>query len=46
MKIFDGEMLVGTKPTYLLQIFYKIIIYAKVIFKIIIGPDDTYPGDL
>ena len=41
-KIFDGEVLIRTKPTTLLQIFCKIILYFKVIVKIIKDPDDNF----
>ena len=35
-------MLLRTKPTTLLQIFYKYMLISEVFFKSIIGPD--YPG--
>ena len=40
-KIFDGEMVIRTKPTNLLQIFCKIILNFKVTVKSIIDPDDN-----
>ena len=40
-KIFEGEMLIRTLPTTLLQIFCKIILNSKVIVKSIIDPDDN-----
>ena len=44
-KIFEGEILFRCQPTHLFQLFCKNIINSKVIFKSIIGPDDTRKGD-
>ena len=41
----DGEMLIRTLRTILLQIFCKIISYFKVIVKSILDPDDNFPRD-
>ena len=35
-------MLIGTFPKPLLQIFYEMMFFSKVILKIIIDPDDTH----
>ena len=40
-KLFDGEMLIGTLATTLLQIFCKIILNFLVIVKSILDPDDN-----
>ena len=40
-KIFDGEMLIRSLPTTLLEIFCKIMVISKVILKSIIDPDDN-----
>ena len=40
--IFDGEMLIRTSPTTLLQIFYKIIVNSKDVFKTSIDPYDNW----
>ena len=40
-KIFEEETLIRTKTTIPLQIFYEDMFDSKVIFKSIIGPDDT-----
>ena len=41
-KIFEGEMLIRTLSTTLLQIFCKIILNSEVIVKSIIDPDDNF----
>ena len=41
-KIFEGELLIRTLPTTLLQIFCKISCNSKVIVKSIIDPDDNF----
>ena len=41
-KIFEGEMLIRTLPTTLLQIYCKIIPNSDVIVKSVIAPDDTF----
>ena len=40
-KIFEGEMVMRTVRTTLLQIFCKIILISKVIIKSIIDQDDN-----
>ena len=45
-KIFDGEKLIGTKPTILLQIFCKFCLSFKAIVKSIIEPNDYYLEEL
>ena len=40
LAIFEGEMLIRTLSTTLLQIFCKIILISKVIIESIIDPDD------
>ena len=40
-KIFEGEILIRTLPTILLEIFCKIILNPKVIVKSIHDPDDN-----
>ena len=40
--IFDGEMLIRTSPTTLLQIFCKIIVNSKDMFKRIIDQYDNW----
>ena len=42
-KVFDGEMLIRTLATTLLQIFCKIILNSNIIGKSIIDPA-TIPG--
>ena len=39
--IFEGGMLIGTKPTILLQIFYEFMLYFEVIVKIALDTDDN-----
>ena len=41
-KMFDGQMLIRTSIKTLLQIFFKFMLYSKVIFKSAISPEDTY----
>ena len=41
-KIFEGEMLIRTQPTTLLQIFFESMFDSKVIIKNIKDPDDTF----
>ena len=41
-KLFDGEMLIRTLPTTLLQIFCNIILNSKVIDENILDPDDNF----
>ena len=41
-KIFEGEMLIRTLPTTLLQIFCKISFNPKVIVRSTIDPDDNF----
>ena len=43
-KNFEGEMLIRTVPTTVLQIYYKITLNSKVIIKSIIDPDDCFKG--
>ena len=38
-KIFEGEMLISTKLTTLLEIFCELMLNSKVIFKNIVGQD-------
>ena len=45
-KIFHREMLIITQSTTLLQIFCEFMINYEVIFKSILGPDDTCWGNL
>ena len=45
-KIFEGEMLIRTLPTTLLQIFCNISCNSKVIVKSIIDPDNNFRGPL
>ena len=44
--IFDGEMLIMTLPTTLLENICKIIFNSKVIYKSITYPDDTLLEEL
>ena len=37
--MFDREMSIRDRPTTLLQFFFQIVIFPKVMFKSIIGPD-------
>ena len=41
-KIFEGEILIRTLPTTLLQIFCKFISNSKIIVKSISGADDNF----
>ena len=41
-EIFGGEMLIRTLITTLPQMFCKIILIFKVIFKSTIGPEDNF----
>ena len=45
-KIFDGEMLIMTLPTTLLENICKIIFNSKVIYKSITDPDDNLLEEL
>ena len=45
-KIFEGDLIIKTLSTTLLQIFGKLMLQFKVIFKSMIGPDDTRQVDL
>ena len=40
-KIFEGEILVTTQPTILLQTFCEFSAHSKIIFKSVTNPDDT-----
>ena len=40
-KIFEGEVLIRTLPTTLLQIICEITLNSKAIAKSIVNPDDT-----
>ena len=40
-KIFDEEILIKLLPTTPLQIFCEFMLYSKVIYKSIMGPDDN-----
>ena len=43
MRILEGELLIRTQSTTIHQIFSEAVLNSKVIFKNIIGPDDTWP---
>ena len=45
-EIFEGEFLFMTPLTTLLQIYFALIMYSKVIFKGIIDPDNTLQVEL
>ena len=40
--VYEGEMLITTQPTTLLEIFYKIIFNSHVIAKSTIEPEDLF----
>ena len=44
-KIIEGEVLLKIQATTLLQIFYELMVYSKVILKSTKGSDDTCQGD-
>ena len=41
-KIFEEEILMGTFPTTLLQIFCEIILNSHIIVKSVLDPDDNF----
>ena len=42
LKIIEGEMLIRSQTTTLLQIFYELSLYSQVIFKSMKVADDTF----
>ena len=45
-KIFEEELFIATLSTTLLQIFCKVMLHSKIIFKSMSGPDDIGQVDL